>query len=96
MKLTTGSDCPAAPGPIDRAALGNQHLSPGKTPVKAYLITTGSVFGLIAAMHLLKAIDEWPRLKTDPGYYLGMAALGVVAAALSAWAWRLLRLPVRS
>jgi hypothetical protein len=59
-------------------------------------LTTGTLFGLIALMHLLKAIDEWPRLATDPVYYLGMAALGAVAAALSVWAWRLFRLPGRS
>ena len=57
--------------------------------MKAYLITTGTIFGLMAVMHLLKAIDERRLLATDPEYYLGMAALGVVAAALSAWAWRL-------
>jgi hypothetical protein len=55
--------------------------------MKAYLITTGTLFGLIAAMHLLRSIAEWPRLATDPWYYLGMSALGAVAAALSVWAW---------
>lgn len=64
--------------------------------MKAYLITTGLIFSLIAVMHLLKAIDERRLLATDPWYYLGMAALGVVAAALSAWAWRLLVPRVRS
>jgi hypothetical protein len=64
--------------------------------VKAYLVTTGAIFGLIAVLHLLKAIAEWSRLATEPWYYLGMAALGVVAAALSVWAWRLLRQQVRS
>ncbi len=64
--------------------------------MKAYLITTGALFGLLAAMHLWRAIDEWQRLKTDPGYFWSMAALGAVAAAFSVWAWRLLRLPGRS
>jgi hypothetical protein len=59
--------------------------------MKAYLIVTGSVFGLIALMHLLKAIDEWRLLSTRPTYFLSMAALGLVAAAFAAWAWRLLR-----
>ena len=68
----------------------------GHKPVKAYLVTTGTLFGLIAMMHLLRAIEEWPLLTTDPWYFLGMAALGVVAAALSVWAWRLLRLQARS
>jgi len=60
--------------------------------VKAYLIATATIFGLIAVMHLLKSIDEWRLLATDRWYFLGMAALGIVAAALSAWAWRLLLL----
>jgi drug/metabolite transporter (DMT)-like permease len=59
--------------------------------MKAYLITTGVIFGLIAFLHLLKGIDERPRLATDPWYYLAMAGLGVLAAGLSAWAWVLLR-----
>ena len=64
--------------------------------MKAYLVTTGTVFGLIAVMHLLRAIEEWSLLTTHPWSFLGMAALGVVAAALCVWAWRLLRRPVRS
>jgi hypothetical protein len=64
--------------------------------VKAYLITTGTVFGLIAVLHLLRGIEERHLLATDPWYFLGMAALGAVAAALSVWAWTLVRLRVRS
>ena len=59
--------------------------------MKSYLITTGSIFGLIAVMHLLKAIADWRLLTTNPVEFLSMAALGVVAAGFSAWAWRLLR-----
>jgi hypothetical protein len=64
--------------------------------VKAYLITTGTLFGLIAVTHLLRTITEWHLLTANPGCFMGMAALGVVAAALSVWAWRLLRLKGRS
>ena len=64
--------------------------------MKAYLVITGTLFGLIAVMHLLRAIAERSLLTTDPWYFLGMAALGVVAAALSAWSWCLLRLQRRS
>ncbi len=59
--------------------------------MKAYLITTGTIFGLIALMHILKSISEWRQLETNPAYFLSMAALGLLAAALSVWAWRLLR-----
>ena len=63
--------------------------------MKAYLAITGTLFGLIAIMHLLRSIAEWHLLATDPWYFLGMSALGVVAATLSVWAWRLLRLQIR-
>jgi hypothetical protein len=64
--------------------------------MKAYLVTTGTLFGLLAVMHLLRAIAERHLLTTDPWYFIGMAALGVVSAALSVWAWRLLWQQVRS
>jgi hypothetical protein len=59
--------------------------------VKAYLITTGSIFGLVALAHLLRTVAERSRLAADPWFYLEGPGLGVVAAALSCWAWRLLR-----
>ena len=58
--------------------------------MKAYLITTGALFALIGVAHILRTIAEWSRLSTDPGFYLEGPGLGVVAAALSIWAWRLL------
>jgi hypothetical protein len=64
--------------------------------MKAYLATTGMIFGLIAVLHLLHSIEDRAHLATDPWYYLGTSALGVVAAALSVWAWRLLRLQFRT
>ena len=59
--------------------------------MKAYLITTGLIFGLIAVLHLLRDITERARLATDTGHYLFEAALGLVAAVFAVWAWRLLR-----
>ena len=55
--------------------------------MKAYLLTTGVLFGLIAIAHILRMIVEWPRLATDPWYLL----LTLLAAALCVWAWRLFR-----
>ncbi|MCA1559768.1 MAG: hypothetical protein LC804_05705 [Acidobacteria bacterium] len=55
--------------------------------MKAYLMTTGTVFGLITLAHLLRIIMESPQLARDPWYVL----LTVAAAALCLWAWRLLR-----
>ena len=45
----------------------------------------------MAALHFWRAIVELPLLQTDPWYFLGMAELGGVAAALSFWAWCLWR-----
>jgi hypothetical protein len=59
--------------------------------VKAYLITTGSIFALIALLHLLRTIAELPRLASDPSFLFFGPGLGLVAAALSFWAWWLLR-----
>jgi hypothetical protein len=60
--------------------------------VKAYLITTGSLFGLLTVAHIWRAFEEGRHLATDPWYIL----ITIAAAALSFWAWRLLRLAARS
>ena len=59
--------------------------------MKAYVITTGAVFGLLALAHVWRVIVEGPRMATDPFFII----ITVVAAALSLWAWRLLRLSAR-
>jgi hypothetical protein len=58
--------------------------------MKAYLVTTGSLFGLLALAHVWQIIDQWPRLLHDPSDLLE-ASIGLVAAALCLWAVRLLR-----
>ena len=60
--------------------------------MKAYAMTTGVVFGLIVFAHLLRIVAEGPHLAKDPWFVL----ITVAAAALSLWAWRLLRLSSRS
>jgi hypothetical protein len=60
--------------------------------MKGYLITTGTIFGLITIAHVWRMIAESPRLAADPWYLL----LTLVAAALCVWALRLLRLSARS
>jgi hypothetical protein len=55
--------------------------------VKAYVITTGTVFGLIVVAHIWRAIAEGPDLVRNPVYIL----LTVVPAGLALWAWRVLR-----
>ena len=58
--------------------------------MKAYLGVTGFLFALLALAHLWRVIGEWPRLLHDSGEVIE-ASIGVVAAILSFWAWRLLR-----
>ena len=60
--------------------------------MKAYLITTGTVFTLVAAAHVWRVIGESAALARDPGFI----ALTIVAVGLAAWAWRLLRALPRS
>jgi hypothetical protein len=55
--------------------------------MKAYLITTGVVFGLIVVAHLCRVFAEGSKLLMDPLFLL----LTFAAAALSFWAWRLLK-----
>ncbi len=63
--------------------------------MKAYLVTTGTVFGLVAVLHAVRAVEDRSLLSTNPVEFLSMAALGLLAAALSVWAWRLLRRQLR-
>ena len=58
--------------------------------MKAYLVITGSLFGLLALAHVARTIAEWSRLGVDPWFALQGPGIGVIAAALSFWAWRLL------
>ena len=60
-------------------------------PIKAYLVTTGALFALLALAHLLRTIVERSRLTSDPWFLLEGPGIGVIAAALCFWAWRLLR-----
>jgi hypothetical protein len=59
--------------------------------MRGYLATTGVIFALLALAHVLRTIAEWSRLATDPGFILEGPGIGVAAAALCFWAWRLLR-----
>jgi hypothetical protein len=55
--------------------------------MKAYVMTTGALFGLLTVAHLLRMIEE-RRFLTDPWYILITAA----TAALCVWSWYVLRL----
>ena len=60
--------------------------------MRAYVMTTGVLFGLIAVAHVWRAFEEEAGLATDPFFVL----LTVAAAALSVWAWRLIRLSTQA
>jgi hypothetical protein len=59
--------------------------------MKAYLMTTGVVFGLITLLHIWRITFE-PYLVKEPLFVV----LTLAAAGLSAWAWRLVKLSSRS
>ena len=55
--------------------------------VKAYVITTGTVFGLIVVAHVWRVAVEGPALAKDLAYLL----LTLAAAGLALWSWRVLK-----
>lgn len=64
--------------------------------VRAYLATTGFLFALLAVAHLLRTIAESSRLSTDPWFIFEGPGIGIIAAAICVWAWRLFRVQVGS
>jgi hypothetical protein len=60
--------------------------------MKAYVMTTGAVFGLLTLAHLLRLIVEGRHVATNPLFVL----FTIAAASLCFWAWRLVRHSTRS
>ena len=60
--------------------------------MRVYVMTTGTLFGLLVLVHLWRMIEERHSLATDPWFLL----ITLVAAGLSVWAWWLLRGSARS
>jgi hypothetical protein len=58
-----------------------------KNRMKAYLITTGTVFGLITAAHIWRISLEGTQLAMDPIFIL----LTLMSVALCVWAFWLLK-----
>ena len=59
--------------------------------MKTYFVTTGILFGLMAVVHVWRAIVEWPPSGVNLGFVLGMTGLIVIPGSLSCWAWWCLR-----
>ena len=78
--------------PLDPVTGAAQFLNTTGTFMKSYVITTGTVFGLVVVAHIWRATAEGLALVRDPIYTLSTAA----AVTLSLWAWRLLRIMPRS
>jgi hypothetical protein len=55
--------------------------------MKAYVITTGVVFGLLTVAHILRMFTEDRAMATDPIYL----AITAATAALCGWAFYVLR-----
>jgi hypothetical protein len=55
--------------------------------MKAYVITTGVIFGLLTVAHVLRIAHENPHLAEVPWY----VAITAASAALCVWAFVLLR-----
>src|SRR5439155_3782474 len=50
--------------------------------VKAYLLTTGTIFGLFSLGHIVELITRWQSPASDPWFMGGMALIVVLSAAL--------------
>jgi hypothetical protein len=59
--------------------------------MRAYVITTGVVFGLLTVAHLLRIAVENPGLGRDPVYL----AITAASAGLCGWAWYVARRSAR-
>jgi hypothetical protein len=57
--------------------------------MKAYLLTTGSLFGVLALLHGWRVVAESRSLGRDPWFLV----ITLLSAALCVWAVRLLRQP---
>ena len=60
--------------------------------MKAYVVTTGIIFGLITIAHVWRLFAEHAHLAKDPWYIL----LTLLAAGLCLWSLYLLRRSIRA
>jgi len=59
--------------------------------VKAYLVSTGVLFGLFAVWHVFELASGLRSSATDSGFIIGVSLIIVVTGAFSFWAFHLLR-----
>ncbi len=58
--------------------------------MRAYLLTSGILFGLVAFMNLFLTIEHWRLPATDPWLVIAPAVVFAATAAMATWAWQLL------
>lgn len=77
-------------GQTERAARPVNHgIGKGTATMKAYLATTGALWSVLAIAHGLRTFAEWGRMRSDPGFLVEGPGIGLLAAGLCLWAWRL-------
>lgn len=59
--------------------------------MKAYLIITGTIFGLFAVGHIFELLSHWRTLTSDRWFTLGVSFIIVVSGVLCIWALVLLK-----
>ncbi len=64
-----------------------------KEPMKAYLITTATLFALMAFTHAFITYDRIGKESSDPWFVLAPALVLIISGVLSVWAFRLIRKP---
>ena len=55
--------------------------------MKAYLLSTGSLFGFLVVIHIWRVIEESRTLLRDPWYWL----ITAIALGFCIWAFRLVQ-----
>jgi hypothetical protein len=56
--------------------------------VKNYALTSGTIFALVAALHVFVTYEHWRAAPSDVGSVLAPAVVCTLAAALAIWAFR--------
>lgn len=63
--------------------------------MKPYHIVTGTLFGIVALVHLLRLINQWPLILGSWSAPMSISWAGlIVTGCLCVWSFRLMR-PVR-
>ena len=58
--------------------------------MRAYILTSGILFGLVAFMHLFITIEHFRMPVTDPWLVIAPAVIFLASSSLAVWAWQLL------